>query len=75
MGKRADLVVLDRDILSIDPETIENTRIVATYLDGRLVYVYRLALLWNALWMRRLVTGGASAKSGCVSGFTPKLRL
>ena len=38
VGKRADLVVLDRDILSIDPETIEDTRIVATYLDGRLVY-------------------------------------
>ena len=37
-GKRADLVVLDRDILSIDPETIQDTKVVATYLDGRLVY-------------------------------------
>jgi predicted amidohydrolase YtcJ len=36
--KRADLVVLDRDILSVDPETIEDTKAVATYLDGRLVY-------------------------------------
>jgi hypothetical protein len=36
--ERADLVVLDRDILSIDPETIEDTRVVATFLDGRLVY-------------------------------------
>ena len=26
VGKRADLVVLDRDILSVDPETIEDTR-------------------------------------------------
>jgi predicted amidohydrolase YtcJ len=38
VGKRADLVVLDRDILSIDPETIEETKVLATYLDGRLVY-------------------------------------
>ena len=37
-GKRADLVVLDRDILSIDPETIADTKVLATYLDGRLVY-------------------------------------
>jgi predicted amidohydrolase YtcJ len=38
VGKRADLVDLDRDILSVDPETIEDTKAVATYLDGRLVY-------------------------------------
>jgi predicted amidohydrolase YtcJ len=37
-GKRADLVVLDRDILSVDPETIQDTKVLATYLDGRLVY-------------------------------------
>ena len=37
-GKRADLVVLDRDILTIDPGTIEDTKVLATYLDGRLVY-------------------------------------
>lgn len=38
VGKRADLVVLDRDILTTDPETIEDTKVLATYLDGRLVY-------------------------------------
>jgi predicted amidohydrolase YtcJ len=38
VGKRADLVVLDRDVLSVDPETIEDTKVLATYLDGRLVY-------------------------------------
>jgi predicted amidohydrolase YtcJ len=38
VGKRADLIVLDRDILTTDPETIEDTKVVATYLDGRLVY-------------------------------------
>jgi predicted amidohydrolase YtcJ len=37
-GKRADLVVLDRDILTIDPETIDQTKVLATYLDGRLVH-------------------------------------
>jgi predicted amidohydrolase YtcJ len=37
-GKRADLVVLDRDILSVDPETIQDTKVLATYLDGRLAY-------------------------------------
>ena len=38
VGKRADLVVLDRDILTIDPETIDATKVLATYLDGRLIY-------------------------------------
>jgi predicted amidohydrolase YtcJ len=37
-GKRAHLVVLDRDIRSVDPETIADTKVVATYLDGQLVY-------------------------------------
>lgn len=40
-GKRAHLVVLDRDILSVDPETIADTKVVATYLDGQLVYAAR----------------------------------
>jgi predicted amidohydrolase YtcJ len=38
VGKRADLVVVDRDILTIDPDTIQETKVLATYLDGRLVY-------------------------------------
>ena len=38
VGKRADLVVLDRDIFSVDPDTIADTKVLATYLDGRLVY-------------------------------------
>ena len=37
VGKRADLVVLDRDIFSVDPDTIAKTNVLATYLDGRLV--------------------------------------
>ena len=38
VGKRADLVVLDRDIFSVDPDTLADTKVLATYLDGRLVY-------------------------------------
>ena len=30
--------MLDRDILTIDPETIQDTKVLATYLDGRLVH-------------------------------------
>jgi predicted amidohydrolase YtcJ len=37
-GKRADLIVLDRDILTVDPETMAATKVLATYLDGHLVY-------------------------------------
>jgi predicted amidohydrolase YtcJ len=42
VGKRPDLIVLDRDILTIDPETIDDTKVLATYLDGRLVYSAQL---------------------------------
>jgi predicted amidohydrolase YtcJ len=37
-GKRADFIVLDRDIFGIDPFDLHDTRILATYLDGREVY-------------------------------------
>lgn len=37
-GKRADLVVLDRDILAIDPVEIAQTQVVMTVLDGEVVY-------------------------------------
>jgi hypothetical protein len=37
-GKRADLVVLDRDIFAIDPYELHETKVLATYLDGRAVY-------------------------------------
>jgi hypothetical protein len=38
VGKRADLIVLDRDILSADPDTISDAKVLATYFDGRLIY-------------------------------------
>jgi predicted amidohydrolase YtcJ len=37
-GKRADFIVLDRDIFTIDPFELHATRVIATYLDAREVY-------------------------------------
>ena len=37
-GKRADFIVLDRDIFATDPFDLHHTRVLATYLDGREVY-------------------------------------
>jgi predicted amidohydrolase YtcJ len=37
-GKRADLVVLDRDIFALDPARLHETRVLQTYLDGKLVF-------------------------------------
>jgi len=39
VGKRADLVVVNRDWLRLDdPHEVMSSRIQATYLDGALVY-------------------------------------
>jgi predicted amidohydrolase YtcJ len=37
-GKLADMVMLDQDIFKIDPVEIQNTHVVLTLLDGRVVY-------------------------------------
>lgn len=37
-GKYADFVLLDRDIMRIAPETILDTRVLATYVAGKAVY-------------------------------------
>jgi predicted amidohydrolase YtcJ len=37
-GKHADMIVLDRDVLTCHVETIKETKVVQTYVDGRLVY-------------------------------------
>ncbi|HEY3784394.1 MAG TPA: amidohydrolase family protein [Steroidobacteraceae bacterium] len=37
-GKRADFIVIDRDIFAIDPFTLHETRVDLTYFDGREVY-------------------------------------
>ncbi|MGC1521390.1 MAG: amidohydrolase [Steroidobacteraceae bacterium] len=41
-GKRGDFIVLDRDIFSIDPFELHDTRVLATYLDGREVYAAKV---------------------------------
>ena len=39
VGKRADLIVVDRDwLLLADPHEVMTSRVWATYLDGELVY-------------------------------------
>jgi predicted amidohydrolase YtcJ len=38
VGKLADLIILDRDIFRIDPYDLHNTKVLATYLDGRVVF-------------------------------------
>lgn len=37
-GKLADMAVLDRDILSIDPVDIDKAEVVMTFFNGRIVY-------------------------------------
>jgi len=37
-GKLADMVVLDRDILTVDPEEIVDTRVLMTIVGGEVVY-------------------------------------
>jgi predicted amidohydrolase YtcJ len=34
----ADLVLLDQDILALEPEEILNTRVAMTVLDGKVVW-------------------------------------
>ena len=38
VGKRADFVILDQDLMTVAPEKMLDTRVVATYLGGRAVY-------------------------------------
>ena len=40
-GKLADIVVLSRDIFTIDPREIEKVEVVMTIVDGRIVYEAR----------------------------------
>lgn len=37
-GKKADFVVLDRDIMTVGIDQILETRVVATVIDGRVAY-------------------------------------
>ena len=37
-GKRADFIVIDRDIMTCDPSEILGTRVLRTVIDGEQVY-------------------------------------
>lgn len=37
-GKLADVIVLDRDILEIDPEDLPDVQVLKTIIDGKIVY-------------------------------------
>jgi predicted amidohydrolase YtcJ len=37
-GKLADFVILDQDILTIDPVKIKDTKVIMTILDGEIIY-------------------------------------
>ena len=37
-GKRADLVVLDRDVLTVSPEAMRDTKVLWTMVAGKIVY-------------------------------------
>ncbi|MBI2797574.1 MAG: amidohydrolase [Gemmatimonadetes bacterium] len=38
VGKRADFVILDQDIMTVAPEKILDTHVIGTYLGGKAVY-------------------------------------
>lgn len=37
-GKFADFVLVDRDVLTVDPESFENTKVLWTMFEGKVVY-------------------------------------
>ena len=37
-GKKADFIILDKDLLKIDPKDILQTKVIATYSGGKKVY-------------------------------------
>ncbi|MDA8948635.1 amidohydrolase [Flavobacteriaceae bacterium] len=42
VGKVADFIILDRDIIRVNEKRILKTRVVATFLDGEIVYSNRI---------------------------------
>ena len=42
VGKVADFVILDRDVITVNESSILKARIVATLLDGNIVYSNRI---------------------------------
>ncbi len=57
-GKLADLIVLDRDIFTIEPMEIAQTQVVMTVFDGRVVYrLMKVRLKLFAVFRRYLPPG------------------
>ena len=62
VGKRADFVVVDRDILEVHSALdIARTRVLATLLDGKCVYC-------ALTFCRDMCTGEAAASAGAAEG-------
>ena len=38
VGKFADFTILDKDIMTVDEKELPNTKVVATFINGELVY-------------------------------------
>ncbi|UTL89308.1 amidohydrolase [Pseudomonas fluorescens] len=38
VGKQADMIVLDRDVLNVDPETLRDTQVLQTWFAGKQIY-------------------------------------
>jgi len=38
LGKWADFIIVDRDVYTVRPEDVLSTKVLATYLGGKLVY-------------------------------------
>jgi hypothetical protein len=38
VGKKADLVVLDKNLFEIDPYSFSSVKVIMTVLDGRIIY-------------------------------------
>jgi predicted amidohydrolase YtcJ len=45
-GAPADMVVLDRDVRSVEPDQVHETHVIETYVDGAAVVVDRSAPAW-----------------------------
>jgi len=38
VGKKADIVVLEKDLFDVDPHTIQDVKVLYTIMDGKLTY-------------------------------------
>jgi predicted amidohydrolase YtcJ len=38
VGKQADMIVLDRDVLSVEPEALRDTQVLQTWFAGKQIY-------------------------------------